>query len=189
MATLSAFLDACVLYPARVRDLLLSLAAADLFQPKWSGLIQEEWITNVLANRPDLNRAQLEKTRDAMNQAFPDASVQGFDRIIQTLVLPDPDDRHILAAAIHAGADLIVTTNLKDFPPAALIPYGIEAAHPDEFVDCLFDLHEDEAFAAVAKMRGRLKAPPMNSHDFIQSIAKAGLPLVALRLRTGMTRI
>jgi predicted nucleic acid-binding protein len=186
---LSALLDACVLYPARVRDLLLSLAAADLFQPKWSELIQAEWITSVLANRPDLTGAQLEKTRDAMNQAFPDASVRGFERIVQGLVLPDPDDRHILATAIHAGADLIVTTNLKDFPPAAVIPYGIDAVHPDEFVDYLFDRDEDEAFAAVAKMRGRLKAPPMNSNDFVESIAKAGLPLVAARLRTGMTRI
>lgn len=189
MAIISALLDACVLYPARLRDLLLSLAAADLFQPVWSDLIQEEWITNVLAHRPDLTRVQLEKARDAMNQAFPDASIRGFEPVIATLVLPDPDDRHVVAAAIQARADLIITVNLKDFPPATLIPRGVQATHPDDFVDYLFDLDEEEAFAAIAKMRSRLRTPSMAPKELIESLEKVGLTRTAASLRANVTRI
>ncbi len=189
MAAISALLDACVLYPARLRDLLLSLAVADLFQPKWSEMIHEEWITNLLANRPDLTRGQLQAAGDAMNGAFPDASVRGFEPLMPTLVLPDRDDRHVLAAALHARADLIVTINLKDFPPTALIPYSIEAAHPDDFVEYLFDLDEDEAFAAIAKMRNRLRAPSMTPKEFIDSIEQVGMPQTASRLRNSAPRL
>jgi hypothetical protein len=107
VAALAALLDSCVLYPARHRDLLLSLAAAGLFRPIWSNIIHEEWITNLLANRPDLTRAQLEAARGAMDRAFPAASVSGFESLIPALSLPDPGDRHVLAAAIHARAELI----------------------------------------------------------------------------------
>lgn len=190
MATTSAaLLDACVLYPAQLRDLLLSLAAADLFRPKWSNLIHDEWINNLLANRQDLTRIQLEKTRDKMNQAFIDALVLGFEQIIPILNLPDPDDRHVLAAAIQSRTDLIVTSNVKDFPPTTLRTYGIGVVPPDVFADYLFDLDEDEALAAVAKMRGRLRAPPMSSAEFIDSIERAGLSLVGARLRRNATRI
>jgi len=120
VAAIPALLDSCVLYPARLRDLLLSLAAAGLFRPIWSDSIHEEWMTNVLANRPDLTRAQLEATRRAMDLAFPAALVSGFEGLIPALNLPDPDDRHALAAAVYARAELIITVNLSDFPKAAL---------------------------------------------------------------------
>ncbi len=152
-------------------------------------MIHEEWITNLLANRPDLTRWQLQAARDAMNRAFPDASVRGFEPLILTLALPDIDDRHVLAAAIHAHVDSIITVNLKDFPPPALIPHGIEAMHPDYFIDFLFDLDEDEAFAAIAKMRTRLRSPSMTPKEFIDSIEKAGLPRTASHLRTNVTRV
>ena len=130
MAAISALLDSCVLYPARLRDLLLSLAATGLYRPIWSDIIHEEWMNSVLANRPDLTRAQLEATRSAMDRAFPAASVSGFESLIPALILPDPDDRHVLAAALHARAELIITVNLKDFPTAALTPHRIVAAIP-----------------------------------------------------------
>lgn len=189
MATISAVLDACVLYPARLRDLLLSIAAADLFRPVWSDMIHEEWINNVLANRPDLMRMHLEAARDTMNRAFPGAAARGFEPAIPRLVLPDPDDRHVLAAAIHARADLIITTNLKDFPSAALIPHGVEAMHPDGFVDYMFDLDEDEALTAIAKMRSRLRAPSMTPSEFIDSIEMVAMPRTGSRLRAHLTRI
>ena len=152
-------------------------------------MIHEEWIRSLLVNRSDLTRQQLEQTRDAMNQAFPDASVRGFESLIPTLVLPDIDDRHVLAAAIHARADLVITVNLKDFPPPALVPHTIEAIHPDYFVDYLIDLDEDEAFAAVAKMRSRLRTPSMTAKEFIESIERIGMPLTSSRLRNNATRI
>jgi len=127
MAAPVVVLDACILYSAQLRNCLLSLAAAELFQPKWSDAIQDEWITNLLSNRSDLRRKDLEMTRDAMNHAFLDSVVQGSDPLVPALTLPDPDDCHILAVAIHSHADAIVTFNLKHFPTAALGPYGIDA--------------------------------------------------------------
>jgi len=189
VAAISALLDSCVLYPARLRDLLMSLGAADLFRPIWSQMIHEEWITSVLANRPDLTRLQLEAARGAMDRAFPAASISGFESLIPAFSLPDPDDRHVLAAAVHAKADLIVTTNLKDFPAGVLALHGIVAAHPDPFIDNLFDQDESEAIAAVARMRSRLRAPSMSPGDFIDSIAQIGMQLTASRLRSHANRI
>lgn len=189
MATDVAVLDACILYPARLRDFFLSLADVDIFQPKWSDRIHEEWIDALLANRTDLSRKDLELTRDQMDQSFPEAVVTGYETLIPTLTLPDPDDRHVLAVAIHSQADAIVTANLRDFPVAALSPYGIAAIAPDQFANHLLNLDEDEALAALARMRSRLKNPPMTASEFIDSFAKAGLPTMARRLRSHAARL
>lgn len=122
MAKFTAIFDACVLYPAPLRDLLMSLALTGLFRAKWTAAIHEEWIGNLLRNRDDLTRPQLERTRDLMDRAVPDALVAGYEELIDPLTLPDPDDRHVLAAAIRGRADVIVTSNLKDFPETALKP-------------------------------------------------------------------
>src|SRR5579863_9090922 len=134
MATFTALYDACVLYPAPLRDLLMHLAMADLFRARWTDRIHDEWIRSVLANRPDLRREQLERTRRLMNAHILDCVVTGYEHLIDRLKLPDPNDRHVLAAAIRAGADVIVTMNLDDFPVKVLGPYGIEPQHPDVFV-------------------------------------------------------
>lgn len=117
MGTFTAFLDASVLYPAPLRDLLLELAVSDLYRAKWSNAVHGEWINALLRSRDDLTRERLERTRDLMNAHVRDALVTDFDQLIGILELPDPDDRHVLAAAIKGRADLIVTANLKDFPP------------------------------------------------------------------------
>src|SRR5215211_7803372 len=108
----TAILDANVLYPAPVRDYLLNLANLEMYKPKWTKEIQEEWIRNLLLKRPDLKRENLEKTRDAMDSAFPDANITNYEEIISSLSLPDQKDRHILADAIRVHADVIVTFNL-----------------------------------------------------------------------------
>lgn len=108
--------DACVLYPAPLRDLLMLLALADLVHARWSSRIHEEWMRGVLAARPDLRREQLERTRDLMDAYVRDGLVTGYEFLIPDLILPDPEDRHVLAAAIHSAADAIVTFNLDDFP-------------------------------------------------------------------------
>jgi hypothetical protein len=127
--------DACVFYPAPLRDLLMRLALTDLYRARWSEQIHDEWINAVLRNRPDLSRAQLERTRSLMNAHVRDALVDGYQSLIPTLELPDPDDRHALAAAIKCGADLIGTFNLDDFPDEALArSYSLGACHPDPFL-------------------------------------------------------
>ena len=108
-----AFLDASVLYPAPLRDLLLELAVSDLFRAKWSASVHEKWIRALLRRRPDLTAERLERTRGLMDAHVRDALVTGFEDLIGEVQLPDPDDRHVLAAAVVAGADIIVTANLR----------------------------------------------------------------------------
>src|ERR1700693_4481069 len=118
-----AFLDANVLYPVSLRNLLMRLTLAKLFQALWSSDVHEEWIRAVLRDRPDLSAAQLHSVRAAMDEQAADSLVTGYEFLIPSITLPDPDDRHVLAAAIVAGADVIVTRNLKDFPPESLARY------------------------------------------------------------------
>ena len=132
--------DACVLHPAVLRDLLVRLASTGLFRATWSDDILEEMVASVLRRRPHLTAARLERTRKLMCEAVPGSLVEGYRDLIEGLELPDPDDRHVLAAAIRAGAQVIVTENIVDFPDAALSPYDIEAQTPDVFVLHVIDL-------------------------------------------------
>lgn len=120
MAKFTVIYDACVLYPQTLRDLLMHLALADLFKAKWSAQIHDEWMRNLHASKPDIPFEKLERVRDLMDAHVRDALVIGHEPLIEALSLPDPDDRHVLAAAIKCGAGGIVTTNLKDFPASAL---------------------------------------------------------------------
>lgn len=123
----TALLDANVLYPAPVRDVLLQLTVTDLYRARWSADIHREWMTALLRNEPHRDRAALERTRDMMDQATRDTLVTGYEGLTSLLTLPDPDDRHILAAAIIGRCDVIVTRNLHHFPNTALAPYSVEA--------------------------------------------------------------
>ena len=139
MARATAIYDACVLYPAPLRDFLLQLACAGLFRARWTNAIHEEWTRNLLAERPDLSAAALDRT------------------------------------AIQGGADVIVTFNLKDFPPAKLKPHGIRALHPDKFIG-EWIARSPEAICLSAKLcRQRLKKPPMTAGDYISCLARQGL--------------
>ena len=133
MSKVIAVLDACVLYPAPIRDLFMHLALLDVFKARWTERIHDEWIGNLLENRPDLTREQLERTRGLMNANVMECLVEDYENTFETFDLPDPDDRHVLAAAITANADYIVTFNLKDFPREKTRPFGVFAIHPDRF--------------------------------------------------------
>lgn len=167
--------DACVLYPAPLRDFLMWLAITDLFRARWSNMIHDEWINNLMKNRSDLKREDLERTRKLMNESVRDSLVSGFEHLIHAVSLPDPDDRHVVAAAIHAGADLIVTFNLKDFPAEALRPYNIEARHPDDFIFDLLDLHPALVLHAAANHRRTLKKPPKTPDEYLDVLRRQGL--------------
>ncbi|GIX16034.1 MAG: hypothetical protein KatS3mg119_0220 [Rhodothalassiaceae bacterium] len=134
----TVFFDACVLFSAPLRDLLLELAVSGFFRARWSPAVHEEWISNLLATRPDLDRGRLARTRVLMDSALPDALVDGYQELVDVLKLPDPGDRHVLAAAIKARADLILTWNLQDFPAATLAEWNIEVRDPDGFLSTPF---------------------------------------------------
>ena len=167
--------DACVLYPAPLRDFLMWLGLSGRFRARWSPQIHDEWKRSLLRDRPDLTVEQLNRTSDLMDQAIPDALVVGHEAIAENLHLPDPDDRHVLAAAIRCGASVIVTFNEKDFPADALEPFGIEAQHPDLFIDNLFDLDPAAVIAAAQRQRGQLKNPPMTVDAYLDVLLRQGL--------------
>ncbi len=179
MARFTDVYDACVLYPAPLRDFLLQLACAGLFRAQWTNAIHDEWIRNLLEERPDLEPAALARTRQLMNQAVPDCLIENYESLIQGLELPDPDDRHILAAAIRSSADVIVTFNLSDFPEDALAVYGIEPQHPDEFIGYLIDLAPEAVCIAAKMCRQRLKKPPFTVQEYVDCLARRQLASTA----------
>ena len=188
MAAFTALFEACVLYPAPLRDLLMRLATTNLFRARWSAAIHDEWMRAVLATRPELE-AQLARTREFMDVHVMDALVTGYEPLIETLDLPDPKDRHVLAAAITGRADLIVTKNLKDFPAGRLAPFGIQAQHPDVFVRNLLGLHEAVALAAVARHRASLRNPLKSVDDYLDTLLQQELPETVAFLRQHPARI
>jgi len=127
-------LDANVLYPAPIRDLLLNIACQGYYYPQWSGDIHREWSTNLLKNRPDIKPRQLERTILLMNEVFPEANVRNYKKLIAQLDLPDSNDRHVLAAAIKSDSKYIITFNTKDFPSKELDKYEIACKHPDDYI-------------------------------------------------------
>jgi predicted nucleic acid-binding protein len=118
--------DACVLYPNTLRDLLIRLGQARLIQAKWTDRILDE-VDEALTRELDIPPAKLARRRALMNGAVRDCLITGYEPLMEGLKLPDPDDRHVLAAAVKAGAHVIVTSNLKDFPAEYLAEWEIEA--------------------------------------------------------------
>ena len=172
---LAAFLDASALYPALLRNILMRLAVDDLFRAFWSERVQDEWTQAIFRNRPDLPRAQIERTRRLMDDAVDDAIVRGYEPLIEKIALPDADDRHVLAAAIHCGANVVVTANLRDFPPEILSLHGIEAQHPDAFILRLFKASPHEVVDALNRLRRALKNPPMTPAMLVAAMSRQGL--------------
>jgi predicted nucleic acid-binding protein len=170
-----AILDANVLYPAPVRDILLNIAAMGLYQPKWSAEIQEEWLRNVLKNRPDLKQDSLNKTVAAMNAAFPDADVINYEDLLAGLNLPDEGDRHVLAAAIRGNANVIVTENRKDFPPDYMKTFDIDVLSADDFVSQLIDIDKSTVQAALEAQVKKLKNPPQTREQVLSTLQRNGL--------------
>ena len=160
----------------------MRLAMTGLFRARWTDQIHDEWIRNVLAGRPDLKAEQLNRTRKLMDAHAIDCLVTGYEKLIAGLSLPDPDDRHVLAAAIRANANGIVTFNLKDFPAAVLDEYGVEAQHPDEFITHLLDLDAGLVCAAVRCQRQSLKNPPRSVAELLDTLQAQGLSQSVLRL-------
>lgn len=181
-SSFTAICDACVLYPAPLRDLLMHLALTGAYRARWSRQIHSEWTRNLLKSRADLTLAQIERTVECMNRAIPDCLVSGYEPLMQGLELPDKDDRHVLAAAIKCGASVIVTYNLKDFPQDALTPFNIEALHPDAFLSDIWDLDQAAVLEAVQKQRASLNNPSHTPRELLDTLLKQRLPEIVKHL-------
>lgn len=183
MSQLTVVYDSCVLYPAPLRSFLMYLATTDLYRARWSNHIHEEWMRNVVNDHPDISLEKVARIRDLMNRHVRDCLVTGYERLIPSLKLPDPNDRHVLAAAIRCGADTIVTFNLKDFPEVALGVYGIRAKHPDDFLTNQLELAPELVCSAAKKQRSSLKNPAMTVEEFLSSLERQGIPQTVSCLR------
>jgi predicted nucleic acid-binding protein len=179
----TAIYDANILYPAPLRDLFIRLAQAGLVRARWTETIHDEWVRNVLKDNARLSTERIARTRTLMNEAVRDCLVTGYEDLIDSLTLPDPDDRHVLAAAIRGGAEIIVTYNLKDFPAVTLARFDMEAQHPDDFLVSLFDLAPGPVCAAVKRQREGLRNPPKTADELLATLESQGLIQAVARLR------
>lgn len=179
----TAVYDANILYPAPLRDLFIRVAQAGRVRARWTETIHEEGIRNVLKDNPRLSAERLARTRTLMNEAVRDCLVTGYEDLIASLSLPDPDDRHVLAAAIRAGADVIVTYNLTDFPTEKLARFDIEAQHPDGFLVGLLDLAPGVVCAAVKRQGESLQNPAKTAEELLAALEGQGLTQAVAWLR------
>jgi predicted nucleic acid-binding protein len=182
--TFVVFYDACVLYGNTQRDMLIRIAQSGLVQAKWTNAILDEMQENLAANRPDIPAAKLTRLRALMSRAVPDVLVEGYEPLIEALKLPDPKDRHVLAAAIKSQAQVIVTSNLKDFPPDVLAAWNVEAKGPDDFVLDQIDIDDRIIWACVQQIVDSRKNPPETMDDVLDALERAGLVESVAALRT-----
>lgn len=162
----TALLDACVLYPIGVRDTLLNLAEAGLYELRWSEEVLGETERNILKDRPDLNADDLGRTFAAMRRAFPDAMVSGYHGLVESMT-NDPKDRHVLAAAVVGRADVIVTDNIDDFPEDSCAPHDIDVATADDFCTSVFGLAPERVVAVLDAQARKRSKPPTSMKEML----------------------
>lgn len=185
MTRFAVFLDACVLVPVALTDTLLRLADRGLFRPLWSQQVLDE-ATHAVADIRPAQLAGMRRRVTTMNDHFPDALVQGWEPFVSGIVLPDPNDRHVVAAAVRGGADCILTHNLRDFPTESLAPLGLEAIAPDGFLLDQLDLAPAltvQVVRAQAAATGTPPHPSLTALDVLASLAGAGAPAFAAELQ------
>lgn len=178
----SSCCDSSVLVPSVLRDTLLTLAEDELFEPLWSTQILAEVRRTVVARRgvpPEV----IDRTLALMARAFADACVTGWESLVADLDLPDPDDRHVLAAAIAAQASVIVTANLRDFPAHTLDLHGVSAVHPDAFLLGLATAHSEHVMEALSDQVARYRRPAMTISGLLDRLTRAGAPDFATAAR------
>lgn len=166
-------LDTNVIYPIEIRDLLFWFAHFELFTPKWSKHIFDEW-EEVMA-RKGISEQEAKRRSNIANQAFPDALVTNYESLISTIDLPDEKDRHVLAAAIKVNANIIVTNNLKDFPKDYLASFGLSARSADDFLADIIDLNHDRVVEAFRRMVVNRRNPAMDEYRVLENLRKNGL--------------
>lgn len=162
-----AVCDACILYPFHLRNIIVQASVDRLFHARWTDTIHDEWMRNLVAKTPGLSIDRLEATKRLMDVALPSAMVAGYERHVQAVSLPDPDDRHVAAAAIEAGASTIITWNLRDFPVGELRKHGLMRQSPDVFLAALYGHVPEQLVSSLANARSNLSRSRVSATDFI----------------------
>lgn len=175
--------DACVLFSAPMRDLFLRMAVANIVTARWSSRILDECFSAILRQRPDLPQSALVRTRDLIIAAVPDCIVDGDENIASSIILPDDNDRHVVATALLCGAESIITLNLRDFPEESLREHSMRSVHPDAFVLEALDRYPDLMMNIVTEQAGALKNPPITVEDLLDRFSIVGLVESSARLR------
>lgn len=170
------------MYPTALRDLFMWLAEKNLFRPRWSDHIHAEWIRNVLADKPQITAERLQTTRKLMDRT-PEALVTGYEALIPAIELTAKEDRHVVAAAVLAKADAIVTFNLRDFPEEELGRYDLEAIHPDEFLLDLLHLDSAAVLRVVRTIQTGLRNPPISLEQLLAHYERLDLGGFASEVR------
>ncbi|MFD2035700.1 PIN domain-containing protein [Belliella marina] len=170
-------LDTNVIYPIEIRDLLFWFAFYDMYTPKWSEHIFDEWID--VMKRKGVKEEEAIKRVNNANIAFPDALVRNYSGLIKGLTLPDPNDRHVLAAAIKTDANIIVTNNLKDFPEEYLASFGLSVKSADDFLTDIIDLNPEKAIGAFNDLVLNRTNPSLNEYEVLNILRKRGLKQTA----------
>lgn len=166
-------LDTNVIYPIEIRDLLFWFAHFDMFTPKWSEHIFDEWKDVMM--RKGVSEEEANKRVERANIAFPDALVNNYSGLINSLELPDPKDRHVLAAAIKTNANIIVTNNIKDFPTDYLASFGLTAKTADDFLTDIIDLNPAQAIKAFKQLVLNRRNPDLDEFQVLDILRNRGL--------------
>ena len=172
-------LDACVLYPFYLRDFLVHLSfTPNLYYPRWTQLIQDEWARNLVKNVSSVDTKKSARIQRLMNEAIPDALISEteFRHLISQVSLPDSNDAHVLAAAMAGGVEAIMTFNTKHFPRAAIESHGLESVHPDDFILFLCSTDLNGVLKALAAQAAIMQNPPKATHDIVTALKRSGLP-------------
>lgn len=169
----TCILDTNVFYPLWIRDLLLWFAHYELYSPKWSIHIFDEWVEVMV--RIGVSNEEAKKRIQKVNDAFPDALVENYEPLIEKLTLPDTKDRHVLAPAIKTNANIIVTNNLKDFPIDYLASFGLSAKCADDFLTDIIDLNHTLSVEAFRRLVLNKKNPPYDMFEVLDILRNNGL--------------
>jgi|SRR5215475_7405675 len=177
-----AVFDACILYPFHLRNIVVQAAVDRLVDARWTDAIHDEWIRNLIVDVPSIPIERLHATRRLMSDALPTATVSGHEKHIPEVTLPDPHDRHVVAAGIAAKAKLILTWNLRHFPENELKKFDLRRMTPDEFLCDLFDKGPDLVIGSLANARRNLSKTRVSASDFVSILENQKLAELAKRV-------
>jgi len=175
------FLDTCVLYPATLNDTILRIAECGAFRPHWSPDVLAELRRN-LVKIPTVSASRAEHRVEAMRLAFEDALVTGYEALTPVMTC-HPKDAHVLAAAVVSDCQVIVTYNLKDFPPDSLAGHDVQVVHPDDFLLDQLDLYPRAVVAALAAQVAESARPALTPLALLDSLRRCGVPRFAAEVR------